>query len=117
MSRWTPKVVSFSLVREAGSSDDDDADDDALSNLARPEDTQRLLHRISKISGQVARLETEQTYYRKREHRHRNTAESTCTRVLYWSIGETIVLAGISIGQVFVLRKWFDKRPSGGGGV
>ncbi|CAJ1049011.1 transmembrane emp24 domain-containing protein 3 [Xyrichtys novacula] len=54
-----------------------------------------------------------QTWYRLREAHDRTKAEHLLERVTYWSIGETILLFVIGIGQVLMLRSFFnDKRGS-----
>jgi hypothetical protein len=84
-------------------------------NLAKQEHITPLQDSVSKISGALARIENEQSYYRKREHRHRNTAEETCERVQWWSIYETSAIILISVAQVLVLRRWFDSKRTHGG--
>jgi hypothetical protein len=134
MSRWTPKVVTFALKTGAegsvapvppakksdGESGDDDEDvdeenDDEEDGLAKQEHVAPLQDSISKISGALSKIENEQSYYRRREHRHRNTAEETCERVQWWSIYETSAIILISVLQVFVLRRWFDSKKTHGG--
>ena len=52
-----------------------------------------------------------QTHHRLRESKGRGFAEELNERVMYWSIGETVVILMIGIGQVLVLRSFFtDKR-------
>lgn len=54
-----------------------------------------------------------QTWYRPREVRDRLNAEKLLKRVTYWSIGETVLLFVIGIGQVMMLRSFFaDKKGS-----
>jgi len=125
MSRWTPKVVTFALKTGAEGSTtapaaaadaDEDADDeDDEDSLAKQEHVAPLQDSISKISGALSKIESEQSYYRRREHRHRNTAEETCERVQWWSIYETSAIILISVAQVFILRRWFDSKKTHGG--
>ncbi|XP_037068469.1 transmembrane emp24 domain-containing protein 7-like [Pollicipes pollicipes] len=54
-----------------------------------------------------------QTHYKLRETQGRRRAEELGERVLYWSIGETVAILVITIGQVLVLRNFFaEKKPS-----
>jgi len=56
-----------------------------------------------------------QTHHRLRESTSRKRAEELSDRVLWWSVGQTVVILFIGISQVFVLRSFFtDKRPSMG---
>ncbi|XP_005424366.1 ankyrin repeat domain-containing protein 34C [Geospiza fortis] len=57
-----------------------------------------------------------QTHYRLREAQDRSRAEELNGRVSYWSVGETLILFVVSIGQVVLLKSFFtEKRPSSGG--
>ncbi|NWZ36886.1 TMED3 protein, partial [Brachypodius atriceps] len=57
-----------------------------------------------------------QTHYRLREAQDRSRAEELNGRVSYWSLGETLILFVVSIGQVMLLKSFFtEKRPSSGG--
>ncbi|NXD31403.1 TMED3 protein, partial [Spelaeornis formosus] len=57
-----------------------------------------------------------QTHYRLREAQDRSRAEELHGRVSYWSLGETLILFVVSIGQVMLLKSFFtEKRPSSGG--
>ncbi|XP_059159613.1 transmembrane emp24 domain-containing protein 7-like [Physella acuta] len=48
-----------------------------------------------------------QTHHRLREAQGRAFAEDLNERVLYWSIGESLVVILIGIGQILVLRSFF----------
>ncbi|XP_074736378.1 transmembrane emp24 domain-containing protein 3 [Strix uralensis] len=57
-----------------------------------------------------------QTHYRLREAQDRSRAEDLNGRVSYWSVGETLILFVVSIGQVMLLKSFFtEKRPGSGG--
>ncbi|KAM9366295.1 transmembrane emp24 domain-containing protein 3 [Symphorus nematophorus] len=51
-----------------------------------------------------------QTWYRLREAHDRTKAEHLLERVTYWSIGETVLLFVIGIGQVVLLRSFFTEK-------
>ena len=52
-----------------------------------------------------------QTHHKLRESKGRAFAEDLNERVQFWSIGETVVVLMIGIGQVLVLRSFFtDKK-------
>ena len=122
MSRWTPKVATFTIKRLDEPAATPDAARRPTSSLpaiegelAKPEHLQPLQQSISKISNALSTIESEQSYYRRREHRHRNTAEETCERVQWWSIYETSAIVLISVGQVMILRRWFNNKRATGG--
>lgn len=55
-----------------------------------------------------------QTHFKLREATGRIFAEDLHARVNYWSIGETLIILMIGLGQVFILRSFFtDKKTSG----
>lgn len=53
-----------------------------------------------------------QTHHRLREAQGRKRAEDLNARVLYWSIGETLAMLVIFVGQVFVLKGFFTERKT-----
>ncbi|XP_051796101.1 transmembrane emp24 domain-containing protein 3 [Acanthochromis polyacanthus] len=65
------------------------------------------IHEILKV------VADSQTWYRLREAHDRTKAEHLLERVTYWSIGETVLLFVIGIGQVMMLKSFFaDKKGS-----
>ncbi|CAN9506721.1 unnamed protein product [Ophioblennius macclurei] len=53
-----------------------------------------------------------QTWYRLREAQDRTKAEYLLERVTFWSIGETVLLFVIGIGQVMLLKSFFGEKRS-----
>ena len=51
-----------------------------------------------------------QTHHRLREAQGRGFAEDLSDRVFYWSLGQSIIILVIGIGQVLVLRSFFTER-------
>lgn len=62
------------------------------------------IHEILKV------VSDSQTWYRLREAHDRIRAEDLHQRVTYWSIGETIILFAVSIGQVLMLKSFFSDK-------
>jgi len=50
-----------------------------------------------------------QNHHRLKERIGREVAEYLCERVQNWSIGQTVLIVIVAFGQVFMLRKLFDK--------
>jgi len=68
----------------------------------------------SGIHERLKAIDDYQTHHRLREATGRKRAEELNERVLWWSVGQTVVVVFIGIGQVFILRSFFtDKRTSG----
>ncbi|GFY51732.1 transmembrane emp24 domain-containing protein 7 [Trichonephila inaurata madagascariensis] len=51
-----------------------------------------------------------QTHHRLMEAQGRKRAEDLNTRVMYWSMGETVLIILIAVGQVMVLRNFFSEK-------
>ncbi|KAK7489951.1 hypothetical protein BaRGS_00018816 [Batillaria attramentaria] len=60
------------------------------------------------IHGTLARISSYQVYFRHREAAGRAFAESLTNHVLLWSIGETVAVLVVGLGQVMVLRSFFS---------
>jgi hypothetical protein len=60
------------------------------------------------LAGMLAQVKDEQTYIVVRERTHRNTAESTNSRVKWWSTFQLGVLIGEGIFQVWWLKRFFE---------
>lgn len=58
----------------------------------------------------VQSIKDEQGYIVVRERMHRNTAESTNTRVKWWSIFQLGVLIGEGVFQVWWLKRFFEVK-------
>lgn len=65
------------------------------------------LRRLTQLIGDV---KNEQSYLVVRERTHRNTAESTNSRVKWWSIFQIAIVAGNSLFQIFFLRRFFEVK-------
>jgi len=101
MARWTAKVVQFDLVINDGSGE-------KKTDLLTKNTLSPLEDSIQRISNSLDQVQNDQRFLRLREQAHRDTAESTNTRVLWYSIIESVLLVGISLGQVYYLRKFFE---------
>ncbi|GAA6024602.1 hypothetical protein JCM11491_006042 [Sporobolomyces phaffii] len=63
---------------------------------------------IRALSAALEDVKDEQEYIVVRERLHRDTAESTNDRVKYWSIVQTLMLAGVCGWQIFYLKRFFE---------
>ncbi|EGC37250.1 hypothetical protein DICPUDRAFT_150161 [Dictyostelium purpureum] len=101
MSSLTDKTVSFMLSVGENS---------PIRELAKKNDLTPIERSIMTLSDGVTGVRNEQNYFRMREAAHRNTAESTNSRVLWWSIFEACVLVSLSIWQIYYLRRFFEVK-------
>lgn len=65
---------------------------------------------VDKMSDVLEEVQDEQSYLVMRERIHRNTAESTNSRVKWWSIFQIGVLIGEGLFQVWWLKRFFEVR-------
>ena len=65
---------------------------------------------VRKLSELFAQVKDEQSYIVVRERTHRNTAESTNSRVKWWNMFILIVVIGESVFQVWWLRRFFEVK-------
>ncbi|EGO01697.1 hypothetical protein SERLA73DRAFT_48719 [Serpula lacrymans var. lacrymans S7.3] len=76
-------------------------DDDIVAPIER--EIRSLAHGLTSVKD-------EQEYIVVRERRHRNTAESTNTRVKWWSVLQAIVLFSVVGWQVYYLKSFFEVK-------
>ncbi|TKS69867.1 Transmembrane emp24 domain-containing protein 3 p24 family protein gamma-4 [Collichthys lucidus] len=74
------------------------------SALTQLESSCVSIHEILKV------VADSQTWYRLREAHDRTKAEHLLERVTFWSVGETVLLFVIGIGQVMLLRSFFTEK-------
>eukprot|EP01129_Flabellula_baltica_P004358 TRINITY_DN1513_c0_g1_i1.p1 TRINITY_DN1513_c0_g1~~TRINITY_DN1513_c0_g1_i1.p1 ORF type:complete len:106 (+),score=19.71 TRINITY_DN1513_c0_g1_i1:489-806(+) len=101
MSRFTPKVVSFSMSENTD-----------LEHVS-PDDISPLEKYVIKLERNVDYVKSHQKHLRTREKRHRRTAESTNTRVYSWSLIQSLVLVAMTVVQVFYLKRILTNPKSG----
>lgn len=112
MSTLTPKTVSFNI----------NVGDLMDPNLAKLEHLDPIERSIMRLSEGLAQIQTEQKHLRMRERSHRDcmiffysnfiVVELTNSRVVWWSMFEVFVLVGMSVWQVFYLRRFFETKRS-----
>jgi len=69
-----------------------------------------LYDKVDKLDKELDELHQTQKYLRHREELHRDTAEITNERIMWWSILESIALLAASIGQVVFLKYLTSKN-------
>eukprot|EP00455_Lapot_gusevi_P047724 TRINITY_DN64_c0_g1_i2.p1 TRINITY_DN64_c0_g1~~TRINITY_DN64_c0_g1_i2.p1 ORF type:complete len:148 (-),score=44.70 TRINITY_DN64_c0_g1_i2:142-585(-) len=101
MSTVTAKTVSFQL--HVGS---------ALGNheVAKKEHLTPLENSVVMLSDGLKSVHDTLNYLKIRERVHRNTNESTNSRVMWWFFFENVVLISMSLWQVYYLRHFFETK-------
>ncbi|KAK6498663.1 hypothetical protein TWF481_011241 [Arthrobotrys musiformis] len=78
-----------------------------------PEQTTTLEESIFKLSGQLSTISRNQKYFRTRENRNFSTVKSTDTRIMNFSLIESLMMVTMSCLQVFIVRFFFQGARKG----
>ncbi|XP_071494846.1 transmembrane emp24 domain-containing protein 4-like [Diadema setosum] len=78
--------------------------------IAEKDKLTELQLRVRQLLDQVEQVKKEQNYQRYREERFRQTSESTNQRVLWWSIGQTVILLVTGFWQMRHLKGFFEAK-------
>ncbi|EGX52704.1 hypothetical protein TWF173_004033 [Orbilia oligospora] len=78
-----------------------------------PEQTTNLEESIFKLSGQLSTISRNQKYFRTRENRNFSTVKSTDTRIMNFSLIESLMMVTMSCLQVFIVRFFFQGARKG----
>ncbi|CAD5220147.1 unnamed protein product [Bursaphelenchus xylophilus] len=109
MSTMTPKVVLFTIDVGQGQAAQAAAGGSADA-AAHDAESKKLEEMVRELSGSLTSVKHEQEYMEVRERVHRSINENTNSRVVQWAIFEAIVIVGMSIGQVYYLKRFFEVR-------
>ncbi|KZV57052.1 transmembrane emp24 domain-containing protein p24beta3 [Dorcoceras hygrometricum] len=101
----TPETVSFYI--HVGHFPD-------KHNLAKDEHLDPINVKIAELGEALEYITTEQRYLKAKAARHRRTNESTRRRVIFYSVGEYILLALVSGLQVLYIRRMFSRSVAYG---
>jgi len=112
-STFAHKTVYFDLDMEEDNKDAPGADAGGAhaTALTQLESSAYAIHESLRLVVDY------QSHHRLKERIGREVAEYLCERVQNWSIGQTVLIVIVAFGQVFMLRKLFDKPASRGGKV
>jgi len=112
MSTWSSKVIQFSIYRE----DPDSIDEEVPVHKKKPilsDDVNDVMEAFDNLNMGLSSLMRHFKIWRTREAQHREVVANTDQRMMLISVGELLILLGVSLGQIFVIRRAFDirKRP------
>ncbi|KAF9354238.1 p24 complex component [Mortierella sp. AD094] len=72
--------------------------------------TDPLENEIRELAAGIEEIKIEQEYTLARERTHRNTAESTNSRVVWWSLFQSAILFLVCIFQITYLKRFFEVK-------
>ncbi|WVR07301.1 hypothetical protein IAU60_004342 [Kwoniella sp. DSM 27419] len=96
MSTYARKVLSFNVHGQL--------------YLGDEEQIAPVEQEIRDLSAGLQLVKDEQAYLVVRERVHRNTCESTNSRVKWWAIVQTVILFGLCAWNVHYLKSWFEVK-------
>jgi p24 family protein beta-1 len=83
--------------------------DEVFQELAQHSHLTPLEQGVTQLADAVQSIMDEQHYFWARERAHRDTSESTNTRVLWFSISETLLIVAVAAWQFWSLRSYIGK--------
>ncbi|OWZ60417.1 COPII-coated vesicle protein [Cryptococcus neoformans] len=96
MSSYTTKTLSFNVHGQLYMGDDE--------QIAPVE------QEVRDLSAGLQLVKDEQAYLVVRERVHRNTCESTNSRVKWWSIAQIVILLAVCGWNIHYLKSWFEVK-------
>ncbi|XP_042052204.1 transmembrane emp24 domain-containing protein p24beta3-like [Salvia splendens] len=78
-------------------------------DLAKDEHLDPINVKLAELKEALESVTAEQKYLKARDSRHRHTNESTRRRVIFYTVGEYLLLALVSGLQVVYIRRLFSK--------
>ncbi|CBH18591.1 cytosolic coat protein, putative [Trypanosoma brucei gambiense DAL972] len=106
MSTISAKVVAFSITVGDEGLEGEDGKKGKKSDLGM--DPIELA--VRNIQHGLREVLEVQQYIRGREHKHRAVTEVANTRVFVWAMAEILIIIAMSLGNVWYLRRIFNKR-------
>ncbi|KAF8937751.1 hypothetical protein BGZ58_002242 [Dissophora ornata] len=106
MSTFAEKVVNFEIsVEHDKRAAQADQKEKGSGTQARAEAMDESLFRLT---GELARVDRMQKYFRTRENRSFSTVISTENRIFWFSLTESALIVAMAIMQVYVVRTFFS---------
>ncbi|KAJ3432356.1 opossum [Anaeramoeba flamelloides] len=85
------------------------AKDDSQTGASTHKEIGKLTGTLENLSENIEEVRELQMYLKAREIAHRNTTESTNSRILWWSLFATFLIVAASLAQITYLRNIFAK--------
>lgn len=100
MSTVTPKVVMFDIETAR----------QVQHKLSGAQEQDRMNGMIKELTSSMTSVKHELEYLSVRDRIHRRINEETNSRVITWTWVEFVILLGVSVGQVFYIKRFFEVR-------
>ena len=80
------------------------------AQLAKTEHLSAIEVEVRKLNDKLRAISHEQQYHKAREIAWRDQSESNNANVMWWSIGQTVVLVAAGLMQLYLLTKFFKSK-------
>ena len=84
--------------------------DDVSANLASKSQAEKIGVLAKQVEARVGELLDQQNFAITREAIHRDLAEATNARVLWWSFGQMSILITLTLVQVYLIKRFFEVK-------
>eukprot|EP00920_Eleutheroschizon_duboscqi_P019086 GHVT01045243.1.p1 GENE.GHVT01045243.1~~GHVT01045243.1.p1 ORF type:complete len:216 (+),score=48.22 GHVT01045243.1:638-1285(+) len=84
--------------------------DHRLEDLATQDDSNRIVIMAEDLLAKVGEVRDQQSHAVARESFHRDTTESTNSRVLWWTLLQLATLVALSAFQLYYMRSFFEVK-------
>eukprot|EP00918_Siedleckia_nematoides_P054538 GHVU01119190.1.p2 GENE.GHVU01119190.1~~GHVU01119190.1.p2 ORF type:complete len:122 (+),score=18.21 GHVU01119190.1:465-830(+) len=78
------------------------------AELVTTDHTERVENLVEKAMQKVDEISEQQDYAMSRESTHRNLAEATNTRVLWWTVFRASIVVVLAVVQMYYMRSFFE---------
>jgi len=97
-----PRLVNLRIQTGGGPKD--------YTDLAKKENLKPLELELRKLEDRVAGLKGDFAYMKYRDAKHRDTSESTNSRVAWMTVTSLVILVCLGAGQIFYLKRFFHSK-------
>ena len=106
----SPGMKTISFLSQVGGEGDVEAEGGLTQGRHRVTGSQVMEAGLIRITNGLQEMRGEQAYVATRERHHRDTVESTNTRVLVWGVAEVVGLGVMTVVQLGVLKRSFGTQ-------
>eukprot|EP00413_Alexandrium_margalefii_P047091 CAMPEP_0204584810 /NCGR_PEP_ID=MMETSP0661-20131031/46553_1 /ASSEMBLY_ACC=CAM_ASM_000606 /TAXON_ID=109239 /ORGANISM="Alexandrium margalefi, Strain AMGDE01CS-322" /LENGTH=206 /DNA_ID=CAMNT_0051594303 /DNA_START=56 /DNA_END=676 /DNA_ORIENTATION=+ len=89
---------------------EEDPHSDGHKTFVTQEHTTKVAELVRQLEFKAGQILDQQLFAATREAVHRGLAESTCSRVMWWTLLEVAFLIGLAVFQVYHLRSYFEMK-------
>ena len=85
-------------------------DDVTVKNVMKEDHLTPISHSVNTLKRGVNELNEQTKYHRNRLIRHRQTTQSTGSRITWWSLSQAFILIALALTQTWIIKSLFEKK-------